>query len=344
MALRGILEHENLELVGLLAASPEKIGLDVGEILGIAPTRIIATNDIDALVALKPDCFSYFAGAIGREDEAVDQLSAFLCAGTNVVSTSMFSLIDPATSPEIDLVRKLEAACREGGSSMFNSGIEPGFATVHLPATLASLCSEVELLRITEFFNYNSYPVKLIIQDLFGFGLAKDQLPGLFNTELPGSYDKMWGPSIHLLGRILGREIDEIRLVTDFWLAEEPFDMRACHVPKDHIGGIRFEIQGMVGGKPFIIVEHVNYGSDHHPPHWERPVTGNGTYRVTIKGKPNIINSMSFGGEGDEPNVAGRIATAMHTINAIPGVCAAPAGILTIADLPLYASRSKARP
>lgn len=338
-ALRGILAHPDLELVGLLAASPDKLGRDAGGIAGQAPIGIYATDDIDALCALDADCLSYFAGAVGREADATEQLAAFLARGTNVVSTSFFSLIDPLSSPERDVIDVLSAACIAGGATVFNSGIEPGFATVHLPAALLSLCAEVKSMRITEFFNYGHYPNPLVIRDMFGFGMPPDHVPSLFVRGGMGSYDKLWGPSITLLARQLGVGIDELRLEHEFWIADEAFDMASTRVEAGTIGGVRFEVQGMVDGRPLIVVEHVNYGSTTAPPHWERPPTGDGTYRIEISGKPDLTTTMAFAGTEDRA-ISGRIATAMHAINAIPAVCAAPAGLVSIADLPLYTSRA----
>ena len=68
------------------AASPNKIGRDAAELCGLSePTGIIATDDIDALIALKPDCVVYTAQGETRPMEAIEQLSKLLAAGINVV-------------------------------------------------------------------------------------------------------------------------------------------------------------------------------------------------------------------------------------------------------------------
>src|ERR1700739_1559339 len=80
----------DLELVGVHAASPDKIGRDAAELCGLSePTGIVATNDIDALIPLKPDCVVYTAQGETRPMEVVDQMSKFLAAGINIVATSM---------------------------------------------------------------------------------------------------------------------------------------------------------------------------------------------------------------------------------------------------------------
>ena len=44
--VRRIIEHPDLELVGLYCYSPDKVGRDAGEIVGMAPLGVTATNDI----------------------------------------------------------------------------------------------------------------------------------------------------------------------------------------------------------------------------------------------------------------------------------------------------------
>ena len=73
------------ELVGCYAWSKDKAGVDVGELVGIEPLGVKATNDVDALLALKPDCVVYNPMWID-----VDELVRILSAGVNVVTSASF--------------------------------------------------------------------------------------------------------------------------------------------------------------------------------------------------------------------------------------------------------------
>src|SRR4051812_521807 len=87
--LRTIIERPDLELVGLHAASADKVGRDAAELCGLtAATGVIATNDVDALVALNADCMVYTSQAETRPTEAMEDIARFLRAGTNVVGSS----------------------------------------------------------------------------------------------------------------------------------------------------------------------------------------------------------------------------------------------------------------
>ena len=95
-ALRSIIERPDLELVGVHANSAAKVGCDAAELCGLAPlTGIAATDDIDALVALGADCVVYTSQAETRPMQAIDEISRFLRAGTNVVGTSFVWLVAP---------------------------------------------------------------------------------------------------------------------------------------------------------------------------------------------------------------------------------------------------------
>src|SRR5205807_5330393 len=126
-ALRGIIEHPELELVGLLVHSADKAGKDAGELAGVGAVGVKATNDIDEILALDADVVSYMATGDLRPWEAVEDMARVLESGKNVVSTSVVPLIyPPAAEPKA--VQRLEEACRAGSTSCFTSGIDPGFA------------------------------------------------------------------------------------------------------------------------------------------------------------------------------------------------------------------------
>jgi 2,4-diaminopentanoate dehydrogenase len=87
-SLEAIIGRPDLALVGVHAASPNKIGRDASELCVLSdPTGVVATDDIDALIALKPDCVVYTAQGETRPMEAIEQMSKFLSAGINVAAT-----------------------------------------------------------------------------------------------------------------------------------------------------------------------------------------------------------------------------------------------------------------
>ena len=145
-SLKAIIGRPDLELVGLHAASPNKIGRDASELCGLKnPTGIIATDDIDALIALKPDCVVYTAQGETRPMEALEQMSKFLAAGINVAATSMVWLVTPRQADDW-LLEPLEEACQAGNSSLYVNGIDPGYSgdtEVHTALSLVTRATSV---------------------------------------------------------------------------------------------------------------------------------------------------------------------------------------------------------
>ena len=94
-ALRQIASHPELELAGVWVHSPDKVGRDAGELAGIDPLGVTATDDQEALLDLGADCVCYTATADLRPDAAIADMARILASGTNVVSSSVVPLVYP---------------------------------------------------------------------------------------------------------------------------------------------------------------------------------------------------------------------------------------------------------
>ena len=95
-------------------------------------------------------------------------------------------------------------------------------------------------------------------------------------------------------------------------------------------------MQGIIGGRPAIIVEHVTRLDHDLAP--ESP-TGQGSYRVLIQGSPGMRCEFQFWDENGDHAVGGVVLTATRLVNAIPALCQAPPGLLSALDLPLITGR-----
>ena len=157
-ALRAILRHPELELVGVHAHSRDKIGRDAAELCGAGtPTGVRATDDVDALLALDADCVCYTAQGETRIRETVDELCRILASGKNVVNTAIVSLVYPRAASR-KLVASLEQACAQGGSTFFTSGFDPGWSGDVIPLALACCSERVDSIRVSELMDYSTYP------------------------------------------------------------------------------------------------------------------------------------------------------------------------------------------
>ncbi len=71
-------------------------------------------------------------------------------------------------------------------------------------------------------------------------------------------------------------------------------------------------------------------------PHWP---SGNGSYRVMIKGVPSMTCEFEFADEHGDHAVGGVVLTATRVVNTIPAVCQADPGLLSALDLPLVTGK-----
>ncbi len=181
-ALRCIIKHPELELAGLWVHSSRKAGKDAGELCGLPPVGVRATNDVDALLALDADCVSYTATADLRPADAIADMARIARSGKNIVSSSVVAMVWPEHVDDT-MRAPLEDACRETGVSCFTSGIDPGWANDILPLLLTGTCENVEHLRVMEIVNYAHYEQPTVLFDTMGFGKTLDAKPLLL---IPG--------------------------------------------------------------------------------------------------------------------------------------------------------------
>jgi 4-hydroxy-tetrahydrodipicolinate reductase len=337
-ALRGIARHPGLELVGLCVSSGEKEGRDAGELCGMDATGVLATRDVERILALEADCVSYAGATDYRLHEALDDMCRILESGKNLVTSSFVPLVFPwRVAPHF--AERLDAAAKSGGCSFYCSGIDPGFSPDALPITLSSMSERIDSIRAQEIFNYATYDQPETLFRVMGFGQPPDNVSMLL---MPGALSLAWGGSVSMVATALGVELDEVRQRHEVALAQETFEISCGRVEKGTIAGIRFEVAGVVRGEPRIFVEHVTRLRDDVAPDWPRG-NGPGTYRVIIEGMPSFKCDLDVGFRSHDHNIDGCVATAMRLVNAIPAVCRAEAGVRTWLDLPVIAGRGALR-
>jgi 2,4-diaminopentanoate dehydrogenase len=337
-ALRGIIGHPELELVGLWVSSDAKAGRDAGELAGVEPVGVAATTDADALLAMDADAVCYTATADVRLHEALADIARILESGKNVVSSSIVFLVEPKGA-ELGFTEPLQAACEKGNASFFTSGIDPGFANDVLPLVLTGVCERIDTVRVQEVLNYATYDQPTVLFETMGFSKPLDHTPLLLN---PGILSLAWGGTVRAIADGLGVELDGIEEWHEKWPAPETFEVPSGTVPEGSQAGLRFEVRGMVGGEPRIVLEHVTRLREDIAPGWPQP-PGVGGYRVLIKGSPDVSMDLTTAGDGGDENSGGLIVTAMRLVNAIPAVVAAKPGLLGPLDVGLPTGRGLMR-
>jgi len=331
--LQGVIGHPQLELVGLCVQRPENVGRDAGELCDRPTTGVVATSSADEILALKPDCLSYFGAGAADAMAGVENVARFLEAGVNVVTTSFTNLVHPKHSAEA-LSARLEAACRKGGTSFFASGIEPGYMSDIVPLALLSGTDRVDELRVIEIGNYGRYPVEWAQREVFGFGKPLNHTPILFQGE---RLIFSWAGVVRGMADMLGVELDEVRQWHEFGATSRDVETAFGLVEAGTIGAVRFAVEGMYGGKPLCAIEHVNYLTEEMPEHWPRALHRKHTvYRIVVTGRPTTECEVALDYvDGEEHAVIG---TAMRAVNGIPAVVAAAPGMLGPRQVPAASS------
>ncbi|BBZ13677.1 NAD(P)H-dependent amine dehydrogenase family protein [Mycobacterium branderi] len=333
LALSQLITDPRFELTGVCVSTEAKVGKDAGELAGLdVTTGVTATDDLDALLATQPDCAVYCAMADNRPAEAIGDCLRILAAGVNVVGSAPGVLQYPWQLMPDKYIARVEDAARLGNSSLFITGVDPGFANDLIPLAFAGTCQRVEQVRCMEIADYATYDGATVMFDVMGFGKPLDELPILFQ---PGVLGIAWGTAIRQLAAGLGIEVDDITESCEREPAPEAFDIAAGHVPKGSVAAMRFEIRGMLKGEPVIIIEHVTRLRGDLRPDWAQPAQPGGSYRVEITGEPSYAVDICPSSSKGDHNHAAIVAAAGRIVNAIPAVVAAEPGIRTTLDLPL---------
>jgi len=325
-SLRAVIEHPELELVGVYVYSDAKEGRDAGELCGLAPTGVLATRDVEEIVALRPDCVLYMAD---RTD--VDTLCRLLGSGANVIATRS-DLHRPASmDPEVRA--RLQAACAAGGATLHGTGSSPGFITEALPLVLATLERRLDCLTIEEFADMSSRHSPEMLFDLMGFGRGPDSFDPR-GLELHGGAS--FAGSLHVLAETVGLPLEDVTASAQVACATRPVDVAAGRVEAGTVAAQRMEVTGLHDGRPLVRFRANWYLTTDLEPAWELRETG---WRVLVEGDLPLDIGIRFPVPPEEWGATSPAVTAHRPVNAIPSVCAAEPGIRTVAELPVMVAR-----
>lgn len=331
-AIEGVQSHPELQLVGCWVHSPDKAGKDAGVIAGVGEIGIVATNNIDDILALDADCVVY-TPLLPNEDEVIRLLES----GKSVVTT--VGWVYPPKSKTTD---RLQQACLKGNSVLHGTGIHPGGMTERFPLQLTSLTRAVTHVRAEEFSDIRTYGAPDVISEIMLFGKKPEEaLASPMVTFLTDGFAQ----SIHMVADEMGFNLDEeINTINEVAAATAPIDSPIGVIEPGLVAAQRFTWQGCINGEP-VIEAIVNWfmGDKHFDKPWGFGPQGP-RYELEIKGDPALTAVY----HGIHPATIdagllrneGIIVTAMHCVNAIPYVCRAQPGIRSYLDLPMICGRA----
>src|ERR1700752_4923756 len=215
MGTAEILKHPLFELVGVGVSNPNKVGRDVGDICGLPePVGIVATDDVDALISLRPDALVHYGPTAMHAKDNIALITRFVRAGIDVCSTSMTPWVWPTMhlNPP-NWIEPITEACELGESSCFTTGIYPGFANDLFPMTLMGVCSGGRRVRASELLDYTNYEGDYETE--MGIGREPEFRPVLEN---PAVLIFAGGATVPMIAHAAGIMLDEITATWDKWV------------------------------------------------------------------------------------------------------------------------------
>jgi hypothetical protein len=331
--LRMVIDHPDLELVGVHAWSKEKVGMDAGEIAGVGPTGVRVTDDVDELLSLGADCVAYFASSANRDAETTADVVPFLQRGTNVVTISHFDLQYPAYG-QPECVDPIREACERGGSSIFLTGEDPGFGFGQHLFTLLSVAGHVERIDLIEISNVRKYSAADSL-DMYGFNRPLDYLPPMFTSEVGASWHLS---TLRGIADFIGVKVDEFRQTWDTAAVDQDYETAAYGLAKaGATAAICWKVEAMAGDSPVLGYNKILRLHEDAAPDWPDSALANGrqgvTQQIKITGNPIMENELFRVG-------GGLSTTPLSAVTAIPYVCDAPPGIRVQHEVPLFPPRN----
>ena len=331
-AIRAVLTHAELELHAVIVSSESKEGRDAGALAGVDDCGVIATRDWQSIINTGADAVVYSATADTRPEEAIAEVIACLNAGINVVAPGLYFYLDPDSTPE-EALAPIESACSGSGASLFTSGIDPGWVMDRLPVVLSAATADIREIRTREIFNYALYDQPRVVREVIGFGQPMDTLPMMLHDF---AIDMVWSPMLRLVGKALGKPVEKIEIEVERKPLEADVNVPGMGLFEQGTqGAFRFQVTGYHGGAPLYALEHITRIDDNCAPDWPYPPEGQGCHQVLISGSPRLEVTV-HGHDPIEPGVAGggNASAAAWLVNAIPAVCTAKPGVVTVLDLP----------
>ncbi len=304
------LARAGLDVVGAIDIDPQKIGRDLGELIGSSPTGVLVGADAGAvLAATRPDVVLHATGS--ALERILPQLRQAAEVGANIVSTCEELSFPWTTQPQ--LASELDALARRSGITMLGAGVNPGYAMDALPLMLTAPCAAVRSVRVLRIVDAARRRGPL--QRKVGAGLTAEAFAA---KVADGSVRHVGLPeSLHMLATGLGWNLTNSNDLIEPMIADQLFETEFVRVEPGQVAGVRQVARGFLNGREVLNLELRMYVGAPDPQD-----------SVTIDGDPPIQMTITGGIHGD-------VATAALVINAAAVVVRANPGLASMRDIPL---------
>jgi hypothetical protein len=319
MSLRAILDDPRLELVGVYAYGAGKAGVDAGKLCGRPDTGVLASNDIEALIALKADTVIY-APFMADLDHAIRLLEA----GMDVISTNLFLNVGGIQG---EVKARLDAACKRGNSSFYITGINPGWINA-MVAGMTAVCRKVDCVAVTESANCSMYE-SVETWTTLGMGLP-EATPEVHQAAY--NWMIMFRDTVYRMAEALGFEIDDTEFKAEFAKAAETVELGWFRMEKGTIAAVRAGWIGKMKGQVVVKNQVVWYLTRKLAEGW---AIDDDQYHVVISGEPGVDARFRITPPPHWTNNDWESMTALPAVSAAFDIKAAKAGVLGLKDVGL---------
>lgn len=319
-SLRRIIDHPDLELVGVFVYGARKAGVDAGQLARRPETGIFATTEIDAILATDADIVVHMPRITLPYDALVDDVVRLLESGKNVVSTAGFHW--PAAQGA-DYAGRLQAACLAGGTTLAGVGVSPGLIVERIALAATSLCADLQKINVRETVDASAMASPEFVFGLMGLGTNPAQ-NDIRTGPLAKLYTALFSEVLYFSAHAMGTEVE--RIVPDHQLTLAPADMviTAGPIARGTVAATQWRWTAEMANGVALSMSIL----------WTADLalhgaTDAGHWRIDITGRPNIRMSLDIS-EADPAAPPARAlsdATVAVAIRAIPDVVGAPPGL-----------------
>lgn len=329
--LRSVIDHPDLELAGLFVYGDKKAGRDAGEIAHREATGVIATRSMDEILQTDADVVIHAPRIQFPYDAYKEDICRLLASGKSVISINGHSY--PAYHGEA-YAKVFEDACRAGNSTLFCTGLNPGFVVDKVATVATGICTEIDTISIREVYNCSEIPVAEYVFGVLGMGSNPNDID-LGSSPLAEVLTGQFAEQVYHLAHRLGVDVDCVEPDHEVTITPKDIHAVAGLVRAGTVAATNWRWHAVVDGQRFITLS-INWIMHDDLPGYE----GYEHWTIQIRGKPGLDISMDLV-EPEDTSVrtkAVQYGVAGSVINSIPEVCQALPGIF---ELPVFAPYRK---
>lgn len=311
-----ILDKNGIEIVAAIDSNENKIGKDLGEVLGInSDLKVIVSGNFEETIN-KTNADIVILAIDSFVKNVYPYIKHIVLNKINCITIAE-EMAYPYTADK-SLAEDMNKLAKENNVTILGTGVNPGFVLDTLIITLSAACRKVQSITASRVNDLS--PFGTTVMKTQGVGTTvEDFEKGIKDGTIVGHIG--FKQSIPMIAKALGIEIDEIIETREPIVSNTYRETPYVKVEPGMVAGCAHIGYGMRNGKPVITLEHPQ---QIHP---ESEGVDTGDY-IFIKGDPDMHLSI-------KPETPGGIGTMAVAVNMIPQVIASSAGLKTMVDLPI---------